>query len=177
MSIEHKVKSKIGTIFENEDILEEYSARIYEIDLYLSKHYKEIQVDDNGQQYILFKIDICFTKYCLAVEIDEKGHTDRDLEFEEKRQKALEKKLNCPFIRINTSKENFNVDHQTSRIKTFISQFKDNKRKEKDKEIREKDNEIKEKDNKSKRLEDEIKKLKLKLANLDVKNNDVNDKK
>ena len=92
MSIEHKVKSKIGTIFENEDILEEYSARIYEIDLYLSKHYKEIQVDDNGQQYILFKIDIYFTKYCLAVEINEKGHTDRDLEFEEKRQKALEKK-------------------------------------------------------------------------------------
>ena len=39
VSIEHKVKSKIGTIFENEDILEEYSARIYEIDLYLSKHY------------------------------------------------------------------------------------------------------------------------------------------
>ena len=28
----------------------------------------------------------------LAVEIDEKGHTDRDLIFEEKREKALEKK-------------------------------------------------------------------------------------
>ena len=131
---------------------------------------KKIQVDNNGQQYILFRIDIYFTKYCLAVEIDEKGHTDRDLIFEEKRQKALEKKLNCTFIRINTSKEIFNVDHQASRIKTFISQFKDNK-------IKEKDNEIKKKDNKNKKLEDEIKKLKLKLANLDVKNNDVNDKK
>ena len=112
---------------------------------------KKIQVDDNGQQYILFKIDIYFTKYCLAVEIDEKGHTDRDLEFEEKGQKATEKKLNCTFIRINTSKESFNVDHQASRIKTFISQFKDNKIKEKDNEIREKDNEIKEKDNKNKK--------------------------
>ena len=177
MSIEHKVKSKIGTIFVNEDILEEYSVRIYEIDLYFSENYKKIQVDNNGQQYILFRIDIYFTKYCLAVEIDEKGHTDRDLIFEEKRQKALEKKLNCTFIRINTSKEIFNVDHQASRIKTFISQFKDNKIKEKDNEIREKDNEIKKKDNKNKKLEDEIKKLKLKLANLDVKNNDVNDKK
>ena len=29
-SIEHKVKSKIGTIFVNEDILEEYSVKIYE---------------------------------------------------------------------------------------------------------------------------------------------------
>ena len=28
VSIEHKVKSKIGTIFVNEDILEEYSVRI-----------------------------------------------------------------------------------------------------------------------------------------------------
>ena len=43
---------------------------------------KKIQVDNNGQQYILFRIDIYFTKYCLAIEIDEKGHTDRDLEFE-----------------------------------------------------------------------------------------------
>ena len=34
-----------------------------------------------------------FTKYFLAVESDKNGHTDRDLIFEEKRQKALEKKL------------------------------------------------------------------------------------
>ena len=40
-SIEHKVKSKIGTIFVNEDILEEKSVRIYEIDLYFSEHYKK----------------------------------------------------------------------------------------------------------------------------------------
>ena len=53
---------------------------------------KKIQVDNNDQEYILFRIDIYFTEYFLAVEIDEKGHTDRDLIFEEKRQKALEKK-------------------------------------------------------------------------------------
>ena len=40
-SIEHKVKSKIGTIFVNEDILEEKSVRIYEIDPYFSEHYKK----------------------------------------------------------------------------------------------------------------------------------------
>ena len=56
---------------------------------------KKIQVDNNGKKYILFRIDVYFTKYCLAVEIDEKGHTDRDLKFEQKRQEALEKKLNC----------------------------------------------------------------------------------
>ena len=48
---------------------------------------KKIQVDKNGQQYILFRIDIFFTKYCLAVEIDEEGHTDRDLIFEKKKDK------------------------------------------------------------------------------------------
>ena len=57
---------------------------------------KKIQTDENGSEYILFRTDV----YFLAVEIDEKGHTDRDLIFEEKRQKALEKKLNCKFIRM-----------------------------------------------------------------------------
>ena len=94
-------------------------------------------------------------KYCLVVEIDEKGHTDRDLIFENKRQKALEKKLNCTFIRINTSRENFDVGYEASRIQVFTSQFKDNK---------------------IKKLEDEIKKLKLQSTNLTVENN-VNDKK
>ena len=53
---------------------------------------KKIQVDNNGQQYILFRIDIYFTKYCLAVEIDEKDHTDRDLEFEKKKTRGTRKK-------------------------------------------------------------------------------------
>ena len=123
----------------------------------IKKHYKKrIQVDKNGQQCILFRIDIYLAKSCLAIEIDEKGHTDRDLIFEEKRQKTLEKKLNCTFIRINISKENFDIDYEAGRIETFISQFKDNKNKE---------------------LQDEIEKLKLQLANLAVRNNEVNDKK
>ena len=75
---------------------------------------------------VLRKVRLIYlTKCCLAIEIDEKSHTDRDLEFEKKRQEALEKKLNCTFIRINTSKENFDVDYEASRIQTFISQFKD----------------------------------------------------
>ena len=40
-SIEHKVKSKIRTIFVNEKILEEYSVKINEIDPYFSEHYKK----------------------------------------------------------------------------------------------------------------------------------------
>ena len=119
---------------------------------------KKIQVDNKDQEYILFRIDIYFTQYFLAVEIDEKGHTDRDLVFEEKRQKTLEKKHNCTFIRINTSKENYDADYEASRIQTFISKFKD-----------------KEKENEGKKFKDEINKLKLQLENLSVENN-VNDK-
>ena len=89
---EYEVKSKIGNIFVNEKVLEEYSVKIYEIDPYFYEHYKKIQVDENGHEYILFRIDVNFFEYLLAVEIDEKGHTDRDLTFEEKRQEALGKK-------------------------------------------------------------------------------------
>ena len=81
---------------------------------------KKIQVDNNGKEYILFRIDVYFTEYCLAVEIDEKGHTDRDPIFEQKRQKALEKKLNCTFIRFNTSKENFDADYEAVKYKRLL---------------------------------------------------------
>ena len=50
-----------------------------------------MQVHNNGRKYILFRIDVYFTKYCLVIEIDEKVHTDRDFIIEEKRQEALKK--------------------------------------------------------------------------------------
>ena len=40
-SIEHKVKSKIGRIFVNEDILDEYSVKICKTDPYFSRHYEK----------------------------------------------------------------------------------------------------------------------------------------
>ena len=48
-----------------------------------------------------YEIDIYFYDYKLAVEIDEKGHQDRDISREIERQKSLEKELSCKFIRIN----------------------------------------------------------------------------
>ena len=123
---EYEVKSKIGSIFVNEKIFEEKSVKIYEIDPYFYEHYeKKIQVDNNDWEYVLFRTDIFFTEYFLVIEIDEKWHTDRDLIFEEKREKALKKKLNCEFIRINTSRENYDADYEASRVQTFISKVKD----------------------------------------------------
>ena len=46
---EFEVKSKIGKLFMNEKIFQEYSVRIYEIDLSFYEHHKEkIKVDKNG---------------------------------------------------------------------------------------------------------------------------------
>ena len=57
---------------------------MYEIDPYFYKHWKKIQADKNVCKYMLFRIDIYFSECFVAVEIDEKGHTDRDIIFEEK---------------------------------------------------------------------------------------------
>ena len=82
------------------------------------------KVDKNGCKYILFRIDVYFNEFLLAVEIDEKGHTDRDFIFEEKRQKALDKKLGCKFIKINASND---VDYEVGNIHAFIDKFKNEK--------------------------------------------------
>ena len=67
-----------------------------------------------------------FNNFLLAVEIDEKGHTDRDLIFEEKRQKALEKKLGCKFIRINTSnaKHGYDLDYEVANVQDLLMSLK-----------------------------------------------------
>ena len=74
----------------------------------------------------MLRIDICFSECFLAVEIGEKGHTNRDIIFEEKRQKALEKKLGCKFIRINTSyaKNGYDLDYEVGNVQAFIEKFK-----------------------------------------------------
>ena len=94
----------------------------------------------------MFRIDVYFIECFLEVEIDEKGHTDRDIIFEEKRQKALEKKLGCKFIRINTSnaKNGCDLDYKVGKVQAFIDEFKNKKIKKlekqliKEKEMREK---------------------------------------
>ena len=54
---------------------------------------KKIQADENGRKYMLFRIDVYFSKCFLAIEIDEKGHTDKDIILEEKDKKHQKKIL------------------------------------------------------------------------------------
>ena len=52
---------------------------------------------------------------------------DKNLIFELERQKALEKELNCKFIRINTNND---LDYEISDIQKFIVDFDNNKTKD-----------------------------------------------
>ena len=74
MTQEQSILTKIRSTFPNQTIIFQYHVLNYRIDTYLPKHK-------------------------LAIEIDELGHVDRTNDQE--RQLAIEKELDCKFIRIN----------------------------------------------------------------------------
>ena len=58
---EHEVKSNIGNIFLNEKILEEYSAKVYEIDPCFYEHCKEkIQANKMGANICYLELMFVF---------------------------------------------------------------------------------------------------------------------
>ena len=68
-----------------------------------------------------YRIDGYFPKYKLAIEVDEQGHNDRDIDYVMERRKAIEKERGCEFIRINPSKENFNIFVEIGKIQNYIT--------------------------------------------------------
>ena len=96
MTQEQSILSKIVTLFAAEEIILQHSVLGYRIDAY-------------------------FPKYKLAIEVDEQGHNSRDIGYEIERQKAIEKELDCEFIRINPAKEDFNIFVEIGRIHSFIA--------------------------------------------------------
>ena len=81
---ERTVLKSIKDAFEGEDMQTQYSFLAYRIALYFHKHK-------------------------LAIEVDELGHADRNLSNQIERQKALEKELDCVYIRINPDGKNSNI--------------------------------------------------------------------
>ena len=92
---EQTIINSIKDTFEGENIQTQYSVLGYRIDLY-------------------------FHEYKLAIEVDELGHADRNINNEIERQKALEKELNCVFIRINPSEKDFNFFKEINKIHRHI---------------------------------------------------------
>ena len=63
---------------------------------------ENIQTQNNVLSY---RIDLFFYGYKLAIETDENGHSDRNIDYEIKRQKAIEQELGCKLIRIDLDKK------------------------------------------------------------------------
>ena len=95
---EQTVINSIKDAFEGENMQTQYSVLSYRIDLY-------------------------FHKYKLAVEVDELGHADRNVNNESERQRTLERELTCVFIRINPNEPDFNIFREINKINRYINQL------------------------------------------------------
>ena len=70
--------------------------------------------------FVGYSIDLYFHGYKLAIEVDELGHIDRNIDYELQRQRAIEKELGCVFIRINPDEKNFNIFRAINKIHRHI---------------------------------------------------------
>ena len=133
MCKEESVTTKIIEVLLNEKILPQYSVLNYKIDLY-------------------------FSERKLVIEVDDKGHTDRDEKKENEREEKIKKELGCKFIRINPDAENYDIFVEIGKIQVYITKSnKEKLEKEKGAEMKElkeelekeKETEIKESKNKN----------------------------
>ena len=106
---EQSVISAIKDAFEGENMQTQYSVLGYRIDLY-------------------------FHKYKLAIKVDELGHADRNVNNEIERQRALERELNCVFIRIDPDAPNFSMLREINKIYRHINQVTKQQTEQKTKE-------------------------------------------
>ena len=82
-----------------------------------------------------YRIDLYFLKYKLAIEVDELGHNNRNIDYEIKRQQALERELNCVLIRINPDAIGFNIFREINKIHRHINKLKEQTKKQTKKSI------------------------------------------
>ena len=89
----------------------------------VSEAIKDTFEGENMQsEYIVlsYRINLYFHDYKLAIKVDEYGHNDRNIDFEIKTQKAIEKERGCQFIRINPDKQNFSIFEAINEIHRYI---------------------------------------------------------
>ena len=68
------------------------------------------------------RIGLCFHDYMLAIELDGNGHSDRNIDYKVKRQKAIKQEIGCKFIRIDPEKEDFDIFRAINEIFRHIKQ-------------------------------------------------------
>ena len=74
----------------------------------------------------IYYLELIFTSVNILQQQKLMKRLMTDLIFEEKRQKALEKKLGCKFIRIDASnaKNSYDLDYEAGNVQAFIDEFK-----------------------------------------------------
>ena len=92
---EASVLNKIMKVFSMEKILFQYDVLSYQIDAYFPQHK-------------------------LAIEIDELGHNDIDIDKETTRENKIKEKLQCKFIRINPDKRDYDIFVEIGKIHNHI---------------------------------------------------------
>ena len=74
---------------------------------------RQIMQAFNGEEMIQqfsvgkYRIGLYFPEHKLAIECDEFDHRDRDIGYEEERQKHIEKLLNCTFLKLTKMRKIF----------------------------------------------------------------------
>ena len=69
-----------------------------------------------------YQIDAYFLEHKLAIEIDELGHNDRNIDKETSRKNKRKEKLGCKFIRINPGKKNYDIFVEIGKIHNQIKE-------------------------------------------------------
>ena len=77
---------------------------------------EKIKLQRNALKNEKVRTEMYFPEHKLVVEIDGKGHTDRNQNEENKRQIKIEEDLNCKFHRVNTDVEGFDIFLEISKI-------------------------------------------------------------
>ena len=77
-----------------------------------------LEGEDMQTQYTVkgYGIDLYFDECKLAIDVDELGDNDRNIDYEIQRQKAWESELNCVFIRINPDEKDFNIFKEIKKV-------------------------------------------------------------
>ena len=99
----HKCRTRLG--------FKQYDVILTKEQLVLTKIKSSFEGDNMQRQNsaLDYRIDLYFHEYKLAIEIDENNHSNRNIDYEIKRQKAIEQELGFKFIIIDPHKEEFDI--------------------------------------------------------------------
>ena len=119
----HKFRTRLG--------FKQYDVILTKEQSVLTKIMSSFEGENMKPQYnvLSYRIDLYFRDYKLAIEINENGHGDRNINYEIKRQKAIEQELGCEFIRSEPNKEVFDIFRTIKQVLDIFRNIKQSTKK------------------------------------------------